>query len=148
MINVDNKVRNIYYMLCYNFFGERLNEKDEAKLGDEAFENIYNLFSLLLCLLLKKQIKKGLYKEYIDMTDEISTVRGKINLNKSINNNSLAKGKIVCEFDEYSENCLLNQVIKTTMFNLIKSKKIGTKTKTELKKLMRYFITIDIIDII
>ena len=54
MINVDNKVKNIYYMLCYSFYGELLNEKDEAELGSEAFDNIYNLFSLLLCLILKK----------------------------------------------------------------------------------------------
>ena len=67
MINVDNKVKNIYYMLCYSFYGEQLNEKDESSLGEEEFENIYNLFSLLLCLILKKQIKKGLHKEYINV---------------------------------------------------------------------------------
>ena len=50
MINVDNKVKNIYYMLCYSFYGEQLKEKNEAELGSEAFDNIYNLFSLLLCL--------------------------------------------------------------------------------------------------
>ena len=65
MINVDNKVKNIYYMLCYSFYGELLNEKDEAELGSEAFDNIYNLFSLLLCLILKKEVKKGLHREYI-----------------------------------------------------------------------------------
>ena len=55
MINVDNKVKNIYYMLCYSFYGELLNEKEEASLGSEAFDNIYNLFSLLLCMLLKSK---------------------------------------------------------------------------------------------
>ena len=57
MINVDNKVKNIYYMLCYSFFGDRLNEKEEASLGEEAFSNIYDLFSLLLYLILRSNIK-------------------------------------------------------------------------------------------
>ena len=111
MINVDNKVKNIYYMLCYSFYGEQLNEKDEAELGSEAFDNIYNLFSLLLCLILKKQVKKGLHREYVSTTDEIGTIKGRININQTINNNSLIKKKITCDFDEYNENCLLNKVI-------------------------------------
>ena len=88
MINVDNKVKNIYYMLCYSFYGELLNKKDETSLGEEAFENIYNLFSMLLCMILRKQLKKGLYKEYINNEDELSTVRGKINLNKMFQTDS------------------------------------------------------------
>ncbi len=145
MINVDNKVRNIYYMLCYSFYGERLNQKDESFLGEEAFENIYNLFSLLLCLVLKKEIKRGMHKEYIDTDDELTTIKGKINITKTINNNSLINRKVYCDFDEYSENCLLNQVIKTTLFYLIKSPKIGKMTKKEIKRLINYFPTVDII---
>lgn len=146
MINVDNKVKNIYYMLCYSFYGEQLNQKDESSLGEEAFENIYNLFSLLLCLILKKQIKKGLHREYITADDELNRIKGKIDLNQTINKNSLVRKKVYCNFDEYSDNCLLNQIIKTTLFYLIKSNKIGETTKIEIKRLLNYFLNVDIID--
>lgn len=147
MINVDNKVKNIYYMLCYSFYGELLNEKEEAELGSEAFDNIYNLFSLLLCLILKKEVKKGLHREYIGTNDELGTIRGKININETINKNSLTRKKVYCEFDEYNENCLLNRVIKTTMYYLIKSNKIGKVSKESIKKLLNYFNKVDIIEI-
>ena len=147
MITVDNKIKNIYYMLCYSFYGERLNEKDEASLGDEAFENIYNLFSLLLCMILKKQIKKGVYKDYNYYSDEVSRIKGKINITETIKTKNLSNKKIVCDFDEYNENCLLNKVIKTTIYLLIKSSKIGTSTKIELKRLSMYFVNVDILDI-
>lgn len=147
MINVDNKVKNIYYMLCFTFYGDKLNEKDEASLGEEAFANIYDLFSLLLCLLLKRLLKKGLYKEYIDKTDELKTIRGKINLTQSIKSNSLAKKKVYCEYNEYEENCQFNQIIKTTLWYLLKSNKIGNKTKVEIKRILNYFGNIDLIDI-
>ena len=147
MISVDNKVKNIYYMLCYSFYGDLLSEKEEDSLGSEAFDNIYNLFSILLCMILKRQIKKGMYKDYNDFKDEINTIRGKINLNDSINNNSIVKKKIVCEYDKYDENCLLNQVIKTSIYYLLKSNKIGKNTKESLKKLSVYFNDVDIVEI-
>lgn len=147
MINVDNKVKNIYYMLCYSFYGDLLNEKEEAELGTEAFDNVYNLFSLLLFLILKKEIKKGLHREYINIDNEIGTVRGKININETINRKSLIKKKVVCDYDEYNENCLLNRVIKTTMHFLIKSNKIRTATKDSLKRILNYFNKVDLIEI-
>lgn len=146
MIKVDNKVKNIYYMLCYSFYGERLKEKDEESLGEEAFENIYNLFSLLLCMILKKQIKKGIYKNYNFYSGEINGVKGKINMSETVKSNSISRKKVICEFDEYDENCLLNKVIKTTLYYLIKSSKIGSNTKIELKKLIMYFNKVDILE--
>lgn len=147
MINIDNKVKNIYYMLCYTFYGDRLNEKDEASLGAEAFENIYNLFSLLLYMILKKQIKKGLHRDYNNIEEEIHTIKGKIKLNQTINRNSILSKKVVCEFDEYNENCLMNQVFKTTIYFLIKYDKIGNDTKILLKKTMNYFHNVDLIEV-
>lgn len=147
MINVDNKVKNIYYMLCYSFYGEKLNEKDEATLGSEAFDNVYDLFSLLLYLILSKQIKKGMHKDYNPVSEEVNLIKGKINLTDTINNNSLIKKKVVCDFDEFDENCLLNQIINTTIFYLIKSNKIGENTKALLKRLSLYFDRVDIINI-
>lgn len=147
MINIDNKVKNIYYMLCYTFYGDRLNEKDEASLGEEAFENIYNLFSLLLYMILKKQIKKGLHRGYNSIEEEISAIRGKIKLNQTINKNSILNKRVVCEFDEYNENCLMNQVFKTTIYFLIKYKEIGNNTKIILKKTMNYFHNVDLIEV-
>lgn len=134
-------------MLCYSFYGDQLNLKDEANLGEEAFENIYNLFSLLLCMLLKREVKKGMHREYIDINDELGTIHGKISINNTINNSSLVKKKIYCEYDEYNENCLLNQIIKTTLFYLLKSNKIGNTTKDEIKRILNYFIIVDIVDI-
>ena len=103
MINVDNKVKNIYYMLCYSFFGDRLNEKEEASLGEEAFSNIYDLFSLLLYLILRKQIKKGIHKDYNPLTEEINTVRGKIDINNSMYSFNVKK-RLVCNYDDFNEN--------------------------------------------
>ena len=54
---------------------------------------------------------------------------------------------MVCEYDEFSVNNPLNQIIKTTADYLIKSKKVGDFTKKELKKLMLFFNNVSTIDI-
>ncbi len=146
MINVDNKIRNIYYMLCYSFNKDTLSEKDIASVNSETFDNIYNLFALILCIMIRKQVKKGMNKNYISETEQLSTVRGKIVLSETIQTNSLRNHKIVCNFDEFNENNILNQIIKTTAMYLITSKKIGNATKRELKKEMIFFNKVDRIE--
>ena len=146
MINVDNKVKNIYYMLCYSFNKDLLTQRDVSNVDSESFDNIYNLFSIILCMMIRKQIKKGMNKDYINKIEDLSTVKGKINLSETVITNSITKQKLVCNFDEFSENNPLNQIIKTTANYLIKSNKIGNATKRELKKSMIYFNKVDIID--
>ena len=53
-------------MLSYYFTG--LNFKEYSKLSAEDFDNIYELFSEILILGLSKQIKQGLFKDYIDVS--------------------------------------------------------------------------------
>ena len=87
MIKVDNKVKNIYYMLCYSFNKDLLTEKDIANVDSESFDNIYNLFSIILCMMVRKQIKKGMNREYITVDENLSTVKGKINIAETIKSN-------------------------------------------------------------
>ena len=37
MINVDNKVKNIYYMLCYSFNKDLLTQRDVSNVNSESF---------------------------------------------------------------------------------------------------------------
>ena len=143
MMHLDNKVKNAYYMLCYVFYGDRLTEQDEGKFSTESYDNLNNLFSTILCLLLDKQVKKGTYKNYINVTDEISTVRGKINLSETINSSSLIRKKIVCDYDEFSNNNLINQIIVTTINYLVRSEKTGKFIKARLNRLKSFFIGVD-----
>ena len=147
MNNVDNKIRNIYYMLCFSFNKNLLSLKDISTVGTESFDNIYNLFSIILCMMVRKQVKKGITKDYINESNELATVKGKINITQTIKNNSLTRNRLYCDYDEFSANNPLNQIIKTTSYYLINSKYIGKVTKKELKKTMVYFSNVDVVEI-
>ena len=91
------------------------------KIGDEEdFENIYDLFSLILSRCVTCQIKKGLWKEYLSNEEESSLIRGKINFANTIKQSTQLKRKIICNFDDFSINSYMNQIIKSTICILLK----------------------------
>lgn len=139
-------IKNIYWMLAYAF--RTLNEeKIEEKVKFEEFDNIYDLLCVMLTLVINKQIKRGLNREYILKSGKTSLLKGKINISESIKANSLKNKKIYCEYDEYSENSYMNRIVKTAAVKLIKSNMIkNSRRKDELKKALLYFNEISELD--
>ena len=138
------KVKNIYYMLSYAF--QSLNNSAYNKIQTENFENAAELFSEILIVGVSHQIKQGLVRDYIDITETTSSIRGKISISESINNQSFIKKQLNCTYDEFSPNCYLNQIIKSTMTLLVKSD-ISKMRKKKLKNLLMYFKDVDLIDL-
>ena len=138
------KIKNIYYMLSYAF--QSLNSKAYKKIESEEFENTAELFSEILIIGVSSQIKQGLVRDYIDIKETTSSIRGKISISESINNQSFIKKQLNCTYDEFSPNCYLNQIIKSTMAILVKSD-ISKMRKKKLKNLLMYFRDVDLIDL-
>ena len=131
-------------MLSYAFYN--LNEDNYNRIQTEVFENTADLFSEILAIGVAKQIKQGLVKDYIDVSETTSSIRGKIEITESINSQSFLKKQLTCTYDEFSVNCNLNQILKSTMNLLLKSD-ISSKNKKKLKKLLMYFSEVDLIDL-
>lgn len=137
-------IKNIYYMLSYAF--KVLNEKGYRKIETEDFENTAELLSEILIIGVSRQIKQGLVKDYIEVSETTSSIRGKINITESISSQSFIKQKLNCTYDEFSENCYLNQILKSTMNLLVKSD-LARERKKKLKNLLMYFRQVDLIDV-
>lgn len=139
-------VRNVYYMLSYAW-ENTLKQDNESLLDSERFDNIYNLLTSILIQGVKRLIKSGFSRGYIDYSEEISVVRGKINLDYSIKEQSLTRKKLVCDYDDFSENILLNRIIKSTMVKLLLCPQLSRKYKVQCKVLLRNFVGVEDIDI-
>ena len=131
-------------MLSYAFYA--LNDDKYKKVETEEFENTSELFAEILAIGVSKQIKQGLVKDYIDVTETTSSVRGKIEITDSINSQSFLKKQLTCTYDEFSVNCYLNQILKSTMLLLVKSD-ISAVQKKKLKNILRYFSEVDLVDV-
>ena len=139
-------IKNIYYMLCYAW-KNTLKQEGESLLDKEAFENIYNLLSAILIQEVSRLIKGGIGRGYVEYSEELSLVRGKINLDTTIKNQALTRKKIVCDYDEFSENIIINRILKSTMAILFKSPELDKKYRIKMKKLLRNFSNVDEIDL-
>lgn len=132
-------------MLSYAF--KILQQNNYEEVVGESFDNIYDLFAEILIKGLNKQLKQGLYKEYIGKYEHIPTIRGKLVLRESIQNKLQHKQVLACEYDELSEDNPFNQIIKTTLILLLKEPSVHKEKKTRIKKIMPYFSTISLIEV-
>lgn len=139
-------IKNIYYMLSYAF--QTINRSVYDDFEKEEFDNIYNLFAAILAKGISFQLKQGLYKEYVNFRKEQLLVRGKIHMSDTIRNKIAHKKSLTCEFDELSENNLLNQIIKTTVMMLLKNTDVDEIYKNELKKEMLFFSKVGTLELI
>jgi len=138
------KIKNIYYMLAYAF--SVLNEEGYKKVGVEEFDNIADLLSAILVKGVSTQIKRGLDKVYILISDEIPTIKGKIDVSESIKKQSMQKRRMCCSFDELSIDSYMNRIIKTTFYYLLKSD-ASIEQKKSIKKVLVYLNDVNTIPI-
>lgn len=137
-------IKNIYYMLTYAF--QSLRQSNFASVAAEEFENIHDMFAAILGKGVASQIKQGLYREYILQEEELSVLRGKLNMQGTIRNKMQHKQKLFCEYDELSKNNLLNQILKITMRILVRQKTVKQEHKAVLKKNLVFFDNVDEIE--
>ncbi len=131
-------------MLAYAFHA--LNRLDLVNIETEKFDKIHDLFAAILSNGIKSQIKQSLYREYIEESEDLATLRGKINIPESIRHKIAHRLLLECEHDVLRENTLLNQILKTTVMLLLRSDEVEKKYKDILKKEMMYFSGVSEID--
>ncbi len=137
-------VRNIYYMLAYAF--NALQADGYSDVATEEFANTADLFAAILARGVAIEIKRGLGREYIDRTEELSTLRGKIDITESMKQLTFQNKRMVCTFDEFSVDFTMNRILKSTMLLLLKAE-LSRERKKELRRLLVYFADVSEIDL-
>lgn len=131
-------------MLSYAF--TTLNQGGYENVATEEFDNLHNLFAAILAKGIGRQLKQCLYREYLNRKESTAAVRGKIDMPGTIQNRLARKQMLACEYDELSENNLLNQILKTTVAILLRHANVDIEYKTGLKKEMLFFSHVDMVD--
>ena len=137
-------IQNVYYMLSYAF--QVLNEQGYKNIATEKFNNTAELMAAILAKGIAIQIKRGLGKEYIPQTEAMSSPKGKLDITESIKTQTMLKKQMICSYDEFSVNGMMNRIIKSTVELLLKSD-ISKQRKKELRKLMVYWGDVETVDL-
>ena len=137
-------IRNIYYMLTYAF--QVLKQNNYEDVASEEFEQIQDLFAAILSKGISQQLKQGLHREYITKNENLSLLRGKLDIHGTILNRIQHKQLLACEFDELSVNNIFNQILKTTATVLIKEPSVKSERKAALRQVMLFFSEVDVLE--
>ncbi len=138
----SNILKNLIFMLSYT---KKLDIKtsNDAKLLTSKNPFIEILIreytkSLFECL------KRLTPKKYVREEDNLNYLKGKIKFTENIRYNSSNQAKFYCEYDEFSENNILNQLflfVSTCLYNISND----SYNKKTLKFIMNYYSDIKLI---
>ena len=137
-------IQNIYYMLSYAF--QVLNEQGYKNIATEQFNNVAELCAAILSKGVSLQLKRGLGREYLEKTEALSSLRGRIEISESIKTRSVLKKQLICSYDDFSVNSYMNRIIKTTIEILLHAD-ISKARKKDLRKLLVFFGEVQLLDI-
>lgn len=136
-------IQNIYYMLSYAY--QVLQQQDYQCIASEKFEHIDDLFAAILAKGVSRQLKQGLYREYVSRSETRSVLRGKLDLPQTIKARIQHKPQVACTFDELSEDNLYNQILKTTLQVLLRDENVSAAREVELKKVLLFLDTVSVL---
>ncbi len=115
-----NKAFNILVkMLAYTDFDQikRINTpQDLGKYDGDILELFIALFIDELLNLFKRDINRS----YSLTMENESFIRGKIDFAENVKKNSYRKHLHALKYEEFTENILMNQILKTVVFNLLR----------------------------
>lgn len=104
---------------------------------------ILEIFISIFLNELSSMVKKGIKKSYIEMEENSTYIKGKINVSKNIQKNFLNQTKHYSKYDEYSDNITENKIIKFTLVLLLKISH-SSKNKKVIKQILSIFHEIDL----
>jgi 5-methylcytosine-specific restriction enzyme subunit McrC len=139
-------VRNIYHMLSYAW-ENTLDRGIDESLDKEAFDNIYNLLTSLLVIGVSRLVRQGFLKGYEPHNDDLTTLRGKVNLPETIGGKFLSSRRLSCSFDEFTEDIVMNRIIRSTLSNLTRCEALDNLYRYKCTELLRHFHGVGDIDL-
>lgn len=128
---------NVYVMLAYAFNAPHQIER--ATSGTVSFNHLHDLFAHIIAEETAKQVKRGLDHNYFERNEEIPTVRGRIDLARTIAQRSLVRGRLVCEFEEYLPDTPINRAVKAVVGVLMGHGDVDKQRRKALVRLLPYF---------
>lgn len=92
--------------------------------------NLNEIFAYLFAKMLQDELAKGPYLEYVYFEDSITALKGKLLVQKHINNIAAHSSKVACRFEEFSKDNVLNQIFNYCILKLLTNVKNNDTIKS------------------
>jgi 5-methylcytosine-specific restriction enzyme subunit McrC len=128
-------IQNIYYLLCYAW--NRLDEKDIVDVESLKSTQLVDLFARVLISGTHHLVRRGFDRGYLGFSEDTSRPRGKIDFSATVTKNLMVHSRLHCEFDELDYNILHNQILRTTVANVMSIDNLDADLKEGLHEINR-----------
>jgi 5-methylcytosine-specific restriction enzyme subunit McrC len=130
-------IQNLYYLFCYAWRHFR----SGAAIDVGRIENptIPNLLATVLINGTRHILRRGLDRGFCLQWDDLSSLRGKIEISETIKRNLALKTQAHCSYDEFLTDTPVNQILKASLRSLIAVGELDQELRIELRQLARNF---------
>jgi 5-methylcytosine-specific restriction enzyme subunit McrC len=130
---------------CKNW--NNLDEKERVKVSTDGITKLVDLLAKVLINSTRILLKRGIDRSYLPVAGEIGGIKGKLAISETLKTNLIDKQKTICEYDEFSPNVLLNQILFTTLLQLMRTKSLDPIFKKNIRSLIWMFPDVKPIEI-
>ncbi|MGI5951468.1 MAG: 5-methylcytosine-specific restriction endonuclease system specificity protein McrC [Brooklawnia sp.] len=123
-------------MMAYAFRAIRSEGND--RIAAESFDHLHDLLAEILVRGVGSQVKRGLHRDYVPRSDELPTMRGRVNFTRTVAARSAVRGSLICEFDEYEPDTPHNQALKAVIVLLTRHGDVAAPRRDALRRLLPY----------
>jgi 5-methylcytosine-specific restriction endonuclease McrBC regulatory subunit McrC len=124
-------VENVYYLFCYAW--NRFEEARTISTGAAESPDLPNLLAKVLLAGTRSLLSRGLDRGYLIQEEELSTIRGHIELGATLQLQARNARRVQCTFDELSHDLLHNRLLKASLRLLSKAQSLQPALARELQ---------------
>ncbi len=128
--------QTIYHMMMYVY--SDLYDENIEKQADFCGQ-LDDMMTDLLISGIVRQLRRGLYKEYVRKEEPAIMIRGKIDIHSSIKLRTQQSQQLVCAYDAFDKDNLYNQILKSTCLYILRQGRVSKERRKKLKDLLFNF---------
>ena len=128
-------IENLYYLFCYAW--GRFPEGKSIATGATTSPSVVDLLAKVLANGVKRLLKSGLDRGYVEYSEELTRLRGRVQVSESVSRNLFVSARAHCTYDELSEDVLHNQIIKSCLKRLSMVDGVNEELAHDLRVLHR-----------
>ena len=134
-------IQNIYYLLSYAW--NKLEEAEAVAVSMDDKTQLIDLFAKVLINATKRLLKRGNDRSYVEQTAELAGIKGKIEIGETLKSRMWMQRKASCTFDEFSANIPTNQILLSTLRQLLRTQNLAQDLKEQIRNLLWMFPPVD-----
>lgn len=130
-------IQNVFYLLCYAW--GMADMRNKVRVGVDNSQSMGNLLAHVLVSAIEELLRRGLCQEYNESEHIVEGIKGRLNVASTLKLGRLRQGKTICHYDELSSNTLTNQIIYSTLIEIMRLEDLERKNKERIAKVIHKF---------